>query len=93
MKELENINAPEGVEYLGQFMNELPVNCLFNKGTTGCGGTNLGLSNNKNTLIAMPFISVVDNKTENEKFKGKVLGVKGATDMAEIEEYIKTHDV
>ena len=93
MNEITKINAPEGVKYLGQFMDEHPVNCLFNKGTTNCGGTDLALSNNKNTIIAMPFISVVDNKSESNKFRGKVLGVKGSTDMLEIEDYIKNNEV
>lgn len=46
-------------------MNELPVNCIFNKGITGCGGTELALRNEKHTIIAMPFISLVANKSEN----------------------------
>lgn len=74
-------------------MNELPVNCIFNKGITGCGGTELALRNEKHTIIAMPFISLVANKSENEKHKDKVLGVSGDTPEYVIEEYIKTHKV
>jgi len=74
-------------------MDELPVNCLLNKGATGCGGTDLALSNDKNTIVAMPFISVVINKAENKKHRNKVLGVYGETTEDEIEEYIQTHNV
>ena len=74
-------------------MTELPVNCLFNKTVTGCGGTELALRNDKHTIIAMPFISLVVNKTEKEAHRGKVLGVSGSTSNDEIEEYIRTHEV
>lgn len=74
-------------------MNELPVNCIFNKGITGCGGTELALRNEKHTIIAMPFISLVTNKSENIKHKDKILGVSGETPEYEITEYIKTHKV
>ena len=85
--------APKGTEYLGKnFMTELPVNYLFNKGACGCGGTHLALTNNKNTIVAMPFIPLVLNKAENKEHKGKVLGVYGDTSNREIEEYIKNHD-
>jgi len=74
-------------------MAELPVNCLFNKIVPGCGGTELALRNHKHTIIAMPFISLVVNKTEKEEHRGKVLGVSGSTSNDEIEEYIRTHEV
>jgi hypothetical protein len=74
-------------------MENLPTNCLFNKGIPGCGGTELALSNSKNTIIAMPFISLVKNKVEKEEHREKVLGVCGDTSNYEIEEYIRTHDV
>lgn len=65
-KEMKNkTSAPEWANYLSEFMNELPVNCIFNKGITGCGGTELALRNEKHTIIAMPFISLVANKSEN----------------------------
>jgi hypothetical protein len=74
-------------------LKELPVNCLFNKGVTGCGGTELALRNDKNTIIAMPFISLVKHKAEKEEHKSNVLGVYGDTQNYEIEEYIKTHKI
>ena len=74
-------------------MTELPVNCLFNKGITGCGGTELALRNDKHTIIAMPFIALVKNKAENNRHKDKVLAVHGNTLNNEIEEYITTHPV
>ena len=72
-------------------MTELPVNCLFDKTITGCGGTELALSNGKHTIIAMPFVNLVDNKVTQKQHKDKVLGVFQGITHCEIEEYIKTH--
>lgn len=85
--------APEWATYLSEFMTKLPTNCMFYKGITGCGGTELALRDDKHTIIAMPFISLVANKSENIKHKDKVLGVSGDTPEYVIEEYIKTHKV
>ena len=60
------IEAPKGCKWLSQFMDKLPVNCLFDKGITGCGGTELALRNGKNTIIAVPYVALVDNKTSQE---------------------------
>ena len=49
----------------------------------------MALSNDKNTIIAVPFISLVLNKVEQHN--GNVLGVYGETDQKDIEEYILTH--
>ncbi len=49
-------------EYLSdieEFKKGLPINCLINKGTTGCGGTTIAITNNKNTIIAMPYVNVM----------------------------------
>jgi hypothetical protein len=90
----ENVKiAPEGSKWLSQFMDKLPVNCLFDKGITGCGGTELALRNEKHTIIAVPYISLVDNKINQEQHKGKVLGVYGGISKDAIESYIKEHEV
>ncbi len=57
------ITAPEGATYLSQFMDEIPANCIFNKRLTGCGATELALRNSTPTIIAMPYVSLVKNKT------------------------------
>ena len=44
-------------------MTEIPVNCLFNKKKTGCGATELAIRNSIPTLIAMPYVALVKNKT------------------------------
>lgn len=74
-------------------MTEVPENCIFDKGRTGCGGTELALTNSKNTIIAMPFVNLVDNKVNQKKHKDKVLGVFHGVSGEDIEEYIRTHEV
>lgn len=86
-------DAPVGANYLSEFMTELPVNCLFHKGITGCGGTELALRNNRHTIIAMPFRNLVWDKAENKRHKGKVLGVDGDPLIDAIEQYINSHEV
>lgn len=87
------IKTLEGAKYLSEFMTELPVNCLFNKGVTGCGGTELALRNNRHTIIAMPLIKLVRSKADYEGHKDRVLAVDGSTKVNEIEQYIVDHDV
>lgn len=84
--EVEIINVPEGKAYLGQFLNELPVNCLFDKGRTGCGGTNLAIENDKDTIIAMPYVALIKNKISQHG--DIILGVHGETTSEEITDYI-----
>jgi len=49
------------------------------------------LTNNKNTIVAVPYISLVKNKVNQHE--GKVLGVYGDIDQSEIEHYILTNDL
>ena len=43
-------------------MSEIPANCVFNKGITGCGATTLAIKQPGNTILAMPFRGLVENK-------------------------------
>lgn len=72
-------------------MTEIPVNCLFNKKQTGCGATELALHNPIPTIIAMPYVALVKNKTLFRKDKISVLGIyEGVTDQ-EIIDYVRNH--
>jgi hypothetical protein len=88
---ITEIKVKENSKYLSDFMNELPANCVFNKGVTGCGGTTLELRANRPSIIAMPTISLINNKAESDEFKGKVLAVHSSscTSKSDILEYIR----
>lgn len=77
-------------EYLSDFMTELPFNCLFDKGKTGCGGTTIAIKNELDTIIAMPYVNVIKNKTDQHS---NLLGVyQGVTD-AEILDYLQNNKI
>lgn len=80
------IKAKESSIYLSQFMTELPVNCLFDKGKTGCGGTTIAIENSLDTIIAMPYVSVIKNKTSQHP---ELLGVYQDVTDEEILNYLQ----
>lgn len=49
--------------YLSEFLSDLGDNCIFEKGSTGCGGTTLALNqNDRHVIIAMPTRNTVQSK-------------------------------
>ena len=72
-------------------MAEIPVNCIFDKGRTGCGGTELALRNGKPTIIVMPFVNLVINKVQQHD--GRVLGVYQSIYDEVIKNYISTNEL
>lgn len=71
----------------------IPVNCIFDKGITGCGGTELALTNDIDTIIAVPYVSLIRNKESQEKHKGKILGIYDRVGYQEIAHYLLTHEL
>ena len=72
-------------------MTEIPVNCLFNKKQTGCGATELAIRNSIPTIIAMPYVALVKNKTIYRKDDISVLGVYEGVGEQDIIDYVKSH--
>ena len=62
------------LDYLSNYFDELPSNCILNKGITGCGGSYLELHSKRNSVILVPTIELVKNKTEKgiQPIYGKV---------------------
>ena len=85
------IKAPENAVYLSEFMTEIPANCLFNKKQTGCGATELAIRNSIPTIIAMPYVALVKNKTIYRTDNISVLGVYEGVTEQEIIDYARTH--
>jgi superfamily II DNA helicase RecQ len=74
-------------------MTEMSVNCLFNKGKTGCGGTELAINQKGHTIIAVPFVNLARNKEiTNERRQYEVLAVHGDISNDAILDYANTHE-
>ena len=93
---MRNIIITKEYKYLGEYPlfkeNGLPVGYLIDKGKVGCGGTSIALENDKDTIICVPFISLIKNKMQKYNIDGKVnvLGVYEGVTTNEIKEYIST---
>ena len=78
---------------MSDFLTEIPVNCLFNKKQTGCGATELAIRNSIPTLIAMPYVALVKNKTIYRKDAVSVLGVYEGIGEQDIIDYAQSHSL
>lgn len=86
----QEITIPRGTRFLSDVINELPQNALFNKGLTGAGGTYMALTSEHNYIVAVPYTSLIVNKTSQEQHVD-VLGVYGGISVQEIREYILSY--
>ena len=82
---MKTINVKSGITYLSEVINELPKNCLFDKGATGCGGTTLAIESNEDYVICVPFVSLVNNKVSQHK---NLFAVKEGVTKTAITKYI-----
>lgn len=76
---------------MSDFLTEIPTNCLFNKRQTGCGATELAIRNSIPTIIAMPYVALVKNKTICRKDNISVLGVYEGIQEQDIIDYARSH--
>ena len=74
------------VKYLSEVITDFPTNCIFDKGKVGAGATTIALTNNENYIIAVPFVSLIENKVAQHK--STVLGVYNLTTSAKIKSYL-----
>ena len=71
-------------------MNEIPTNCVLNKGMTGCGATTLAIQQTGHTIIAVPFVGLIQNKVHQHG--DMLLGIYGAGGKGEvIRKYVEGH--
>lgn len=71
-------------------MKEIPANCVLSKGITGCGASTLAIEQAGHTIIAMPFVGLIDNKTAQHS---ELLGIYGRGDKTqEIKDYLDAHN-
>lgn len=84
------IHIPAGTRYLAGNLknNDLPMNCLFDKGKTGCGGTTIALGNDKNYIVLVPMVNLIKNKqAQAEKDSYEILGVHAGVCYEEFTDY------
>ena len=68
------IVAEKSAKFLSEVINEILTQCLLNKGVTGCGGTTLEIQSKRNSIILVPNINLVLNKT---KAHSNLMGLYG----------------
>lgn len=74
------------IKYLSEVISDFPANCIFDKGKVGAGATTIALTNTENYIIAVPFVSLIENKVAQHK--STVLGVYNLTTSAKIKNYL-----
>ena len=82
--------------YLKEKIDELPKNCLFNKGKVGCGGPTLAIEGSEPYVIAVPFSSLTFNKVgqyPNERCNYRLLGVSEGVTPDDIKAYLQEVDI
>jgi len=72
-------------------MTEIPANCLFNKKQTGCGATELAIRNSIPTILAMPYVAWVKNKTICRQDNISAQGVYEGIQEQNIIDYATSH--
>lgn len=70
----KTIIADKSAQFLSEVINEIPSQCLLNKGVTGCGGTTLEIQSKRDSIILVPNINLVLNKTKAHR---DLIGVYG----------------
>ena len=79
-----------GTRFLADVMKNLPSNCLFDKGKVGCEGTTIAINDENPTVIAVPFISLIESKVSQHS---NLLGVMGGVSNADIEKYLSSTNI
>ncbi|WP_200974448.1 hypothetical protein [Echinicola sp. 20G] len=98
---INTLNIKKGTKYLSNALNnQLPINCIFDKGKVGAGGTTIALTNQVDYIVCVPYRSLIDNKIEQSKsnalYPYPILSVQGGanrTTSAEIKDYIRKNSV
>lgn len=88
------------IEQGQQFLTEIPLNCIFNKVVTGCGGTTVCLNNEVDYVVCVPTTELIVNKTRNLEAGiskcGRYFGMFGKYSVQmrkELQEYIRVTPV
>lgn len=89
---MTTIQIPENTKYISEVISDFPANCIFDKGRVGAGCTTIALTNNENYIIAVPFISLIENKVAQYP-DNTLLGVTGNTISSKVKKYLKNTEL
>jgi hypothetical protein len=95
------IHFPKEAKFLSDFMTELPIG-IFNKVSTGCGGTTIALESPYDYIVCVPSVNLVESKVsqyprpatpDREGCDYEVLKVCGGVDADDIKRYLHSHNI
>ena len=55
-------------QYLRNVMRKIPTNCILSKRIPGCGATTLELMTNRNSIIVVPNVPVIQSKVKKKPY-------------------------
>lgn len=83
------IISNEKSKFLSEVINVIPSKCLLNKGVTGCGGTTLEIQSKRDSIILVPNVNLVLNKTAAHN---NLIGVYGDINKLHFLSQYKKHN-
>lgn len=73
-------------QYLSNALNEIPSDCILSKRIPGCGATKLELMTDRNSIIIVPNVPVIQSKEKKEPYPK---GVYEDVTVSEVVTYLK----
>ena len=77
-------------QYLSDVMRKIPTNCILSKRIPGCGATTLELDTNRNSIIIVPNVPVINSKCQKYD---NLLGVIEKVTADNIVEYLNKNSL
>ena len=77
------ITLKEG-QFLSNVLSEIPTDCILSKRVPGCGATTLELTTDRNSIIIVPNVPVIQSKVK--KFPN-LLGVYEDVSVSDVVTY------
>ena len=77
-------------QYLSDVMRKIPTNCILSKRIPGCGATTLELKSNRNSIIVVPNVPVINSKCQKYD---NLLGVIEKVTVDNIVEYLNENSL
>lgn len=73
-------------QFLSNVLSEIPTDCILSKRVPGCGATTLELKTNRNSIIIVPNVPVIQSKENKEPYPK---GVYEDVTVSEVVTYLK----